>query len=132
MTESAFETAISKPDIEGEAFDRKPSVRANPTKVKRGGATGTGEDDSDGKVSDPVRMYLRRMGSVPLLTREGEVEIAKRIEAGEKEVLAVVINSEIAIQEILDLGDKLRAGKVRLKDVVRDFDEEADATAEGS
>lgn len=108
-----------------------PTKAMSPAKIKRVSAANEAASKAAG-AADPVRMYLRRMGSVPLLTREGEVEIAKRIEAGEKEVLAVVINSEIAIQEILDLGDKLRAGKVRLKDVVRDFDEEADATAEGS
>jgi RNA polymerase primary sigma factor len=83
------------------------------------------EDDEDaaGKSTDPVRMYLRKMGSVPLLTREGEVEIAKRIEEGEKEVLAVVISSAIAIAEIIDLGEKLMGGKVRLRDVVRDMED---------
>lgn len=101
------------------------------TKIKR--VTASAEAASKTVVAaDPVRLYLRRMGSVPLLTREGEVEIAKRIESGEKGVLSVVINSEIAIQEILDLGNKLRANKVRLKDVVRDFDEDTDATAEGT
>src|SRR6201999_3366489 len=60
------------------------------------------------KGNDPVRMYLRKMGSVSLLTREGEVEIAKRIEDGERRVLQVVLNSSIAVEEILQLGDKLR------------------------
>ncbi len=72
------------------------------------------------KATDPVRLYLRKMGSVPLLTREGEVEIAKRFEEGNREVLAAVIASRVAIEEILDLGDKLKAGKVRLRDVVKD------------
>jgi RNA polymerase primary sigma factor len=54
-------------------------------------------------------MYLRKMGSVSLLTREGEVEIAKRIEDGERRVLQVVLNSSVAIEEILQLGDKLRS-----------------------
>jgi RNA polymerase primary sigma factor len=83
------------------------------------------DDESMGKSSDPVRMYLRKMGSVPLLTREGEVEIAKRIEEGEKEVLGIVISSAIAIAEIIELGDKLRGGKTRLRDVVRDLDDAA-------
>ncbi len=73
------------------------------------------------------------MGSVPLLTREGEVEIAKRIEEGEKEVLGVVISSSIAIQEIIDLGNRLTNDKVRVRDVVRDYDEEsADIAVEDS
>src|SRR5262245_53158573 len=55
------------------------------------------EEDNYSKSNDPVRMYLRKMGSVSLLTREGEVEIAKRIEDGEKEVLDAVLHSSIAI-----------------------------------
>ena len=69
-------------------------------------------------------MYLRKMGSVSLLTREGEVEIAKRIEDGERRVLQVVLNSSVAIEEILELGDKLRKQKIRVKEVVKDADEE--------
>ncbi|HNN93752.1 MAG TPA: RNA polymerase sigma factor RpoD, partial [Pseudomonadota bacterium] len=76
------------------------------------------------KTNDPVRMYLRKMGSVSLLTREGEVEIAKRIEEGERRVLQVVLNSAIAVEEILELGEKLKKGKIRVKDVVRDLDDE--------
>ena len=83
------------------------------------------EDDAGyGKSNDPVRMYLRKMGSVSLLTREGEVEIAKRIEEGEKEVLHAVLSSSSAIDAILDLGDRLRKGKIRVRDVVKDAGEE--------
>ncbi|HXJ21392.1 MAG TPA: RNA polymerase sigma factor RpoD [Polyangia bacterium] len=84
------------------------------------------DEDADGysKTNDPVRMYLRKMGSVSLLTREGEVEIAKRIEDGERRVLQVVLNSSVAIEEILQLGDKLRKQKIRVKEVVKDADEE--------
>jgi RNA polymerase primary sigma factor len=85
------------------------------------------EDDFDGgysKTNDPVRMYLRKMGSVSLLTREGEVEIAKRIEEGERRVLQVVLNSSIAVEEILELGTRLRNAKIRVKEVIRDVDEE--------
>jgi RNA polymerase primary sigma factor len=82
------------------------------------------EDDGYSKTNDPVRMYLRKMGSVSLLTREGEVEIAKRIEDGERRVLKVVLDSPVAIEEILDLGDKLRKGKIRVKEVVKDTDED--------
>ncbi|WP_248352738.1 RNA polymerase sigma factor RpoD [Anaeromyxobacter oryzae] len=83
------------------------------------------EDDAGyGKSNDPVRMYLRKMGSVSLLTREGEVEIAKRIEEGEKEVLAAVLSSSIAIREILDLGERLRKGKIRVREIIKDAGEE--------
>jgi len=82
------------------------------------------EEDGYSKTNDPVRMYLRKMGSVSLLTREGEVEIAKRIEDGERRVLQVVLNSSVAIEEILELGDKLRKQKIRVKEVVKDADED--------
>src|SRR5579859_7395318 len=94
------------------------------------------DEEADGyysKSNDPVRMYLRKMGSVSLLTREGEVEIAKRIEQGEHMVLSAILNSPVAVREIMDLGDKLRKHKIRVKDIIRDaeddnaeFDEEAD------
>ncbi len=84
------------------------------------------EEEEVGRSNDPVRMYLRKMGSVSLLTREGEVEIAKRIEEGEKSVLDAVINSSVAIKEILELGDRLRKQKVRLREVVRDLPDEDD------
>jgi len=89
------------------------------------------ETDPYQKTNDPVRMYLRKMGSVSLLTREGEVEIAKRIEQGEHAVLDSILNSPIAVREIVDLGDKLRKHKIRVKEIIRDveaddqeFDEE--------
>jgi RNA polymerase primary sigma factor len=85
------------------------------------------EEDLDGyysKSNDPVRMYLRKMGSVSLLTREGEVEIAKRIEQGEHMVLSAILNSPVAVREIMDLGDKLRKHKIRVKDIIRDADDE--------
>jgi RNA polymerase primary sigma factor len=84
------------------------------------------EEEADGYSTniDPVRLYLRKMGSVTLLSREGEVEIAKRIEEGERRVLQVVLNSSVAIEEVLNLGDKLRGHEIRVKAVVRDADEE--------
>jgi RNA polymerase primary sigma factor len=85
------------------------------------------EEELDGyysKSNDPVRMYLRKMGSVSLLTREGEVEIAKRIETGEHMVLSAILNSPVAVREIIDLGDKLRKHKIRVKDIIRDADDE--------
>jgi RNA polymerase primary sigma factor len=89
------------------------------------------EDDAGyGKSNDPVRMYLRKMGSVSLLTREGEVEIAKRIEEGEKEVLAAVLASEIAIREISELGERLRKGKIRVREIVKDAGDEQQAERE--
>jgi RNA polymerase primary sigma factor len=92
------------------------------------GSQGTAkEEDADGyysKSNDPVRMYLRKMGSVSLLTREGEVEIAKRIEQGEHAILGAILNSPVAVREIIDLGDKLRKRKIRVKEIIRDVEEE--------
>ena len=82
------------------------------------------EAESYAKTNDPVRLYLRRMGSVALLSREGEVEISKRIEDGERQILQVVLNSSLAVEDILDLGDKLRSGQIRVKEVVKDADDE--------
>src|SRR5438128_5915443 len=76
------------------------------------------------KTNDPVRMYLREMGTVPLLTREGEVEIAKRIERGQLRVLKAVSRSPIVIREILATGDDLRRGVRSIKDVVNVSDED--------
>jgi RNA polymerase primary sigma factor len=75
------------------------------------------------KTNDPVRMYLREMGTVPLLTREGEVEIAKRIERGQMRVLKAISRSPIVIREISALGEDLKRGVRNVKEVVV-FDEE--------
>jgi RNA polymerase primary sigma factor len=75
------------------------------------------------KTNDPVRMYLREMGTVPLLTREGEVEIAKRIERGQLRVLKALSRSPIVIKEILSLGEDLKKGIRSIKELVA-FDEE--------
>jgi RNA polymerase primary sigma factor len=64
------------------------------------------------KTNDPVRMYLREMGTVPLLTREGEVSIARRIERGERQVLKALTQSTYVITEVRGLGDRIRKGQV--------------------
>ena len=104
---------------EGIEIVGKSAAEAAPQEDKEG-------DDADRYSTsvDPVRLYLRKMGSVSLLSREGEVEIAKRIEEGERRVLQVVLSSSVAIEELLALGDKLRAQEIRVKEVVKDADEE--------
>ena len=72
------------------------------------------------KGGDPVRMYLRKMGAVSLLTRDGEVEIAKRIEEGEFSILEAVLATPICLVEILELGDRLHKGKIRVKEIVKE------------
>ena len=82
------------------------------------------EPGSIGRTSDPVRMYLREMGSVSLLTREGEVEIAKRIEDGERDVAGVILNTPITVREVLQLGDKLRKFHIHASEISKEVEEE--------
>jgi RNA polymerase primary sigma factor len=76
------------------------------------------------KANDPVRMYLREMGTVPLLTRAGEVEIAKRIERGQLTVLKVLSRSPVIVREIMRVGDRLKRDPGIIKDILRFSDEE--------
>ena len=76
------------------------------------------------KTNDPVRMYLREMGTVPLLTREGEVAIAKRIERGQLLVLKTISRSPIILKELLTVGEDLRRGTRSIKEIVQFDDEE--------
>ncbi len=79
-----------------------------------------------GRTSDPVRMYLREMGQVALLTREGEVEIAKRIEAGENLITRVVLCTPIALNEMVRLGKKLAHGDITVADIIKTSTAEED------
>jgi RNA polymerase primary sigma factor len=74
--------------------------------------------------ADPVKLYLKKMGSVSLLTREGEVEIAKRIEEGEVDILRALLASKLGTLAIVDLGERLETGRTKVKDVIRGVDEE--------
>jgi RNA polymerase primary sigma factor len=76
-----------------------------------------------GAVTDPVKMYLREMGMVTLLSREEEVEIAKKIEAGEQEVLKALLDSNTGVEFVLGLGGDIQEGATRPKHVLRDLDE---------
>jgi RNA polymerase primary sigma factor len=85
------------------------------------------DGDMSGKTGDPVRMYLREMGTVSLLSREGEVEIAKKIEHGEKQVIEEVLSSPLALNYVLDLGKKLSEHEIRVREIIKDeTDEESD------
>ena len=76
-----------------------------------------------GSVTDPVKMYLREMGMVTLLSREGEVEIAKKIEEGEQNVLKALLETSLGVKYILEFGDLVEKGALRPKHVLRDVDE---------
>ncbi len=80
--------------------------------------------EADVKSNDPVRLYLRKMGSVSLLTREGEVHIAQRIEAGERQIVRSILTSPIGTREIIQLGDRVDAGKLKVKAIFRGLEDE--------
>ena len=82
------------------------------------------EKDYDPKSNDPVRLYLKKMGAVPLLTREGEVEIAQRIEQGERGIVKAILMSPIGTQEIIDLGKRLDEGRLKVKAIFRGLEDE--------
>jgi RNA polymerase primary sigma factor len=82
------------------------------------------DGDVVGKTGDPVRMYLREMGTVSLLSREGEVEIAKKIEDGENKVINEVLSSPLALRYILDLGEKLAQHEIRVREIIKEEGDE--------
>src|SRR5215204_5133687 len=81
------------------------------------------------KTNDPVRLYLREMGIVPLLTREGEVSIAKRIERGQIKTQKAISRSPIAVKELCRVGEELEAGRLNIRDYVT-FSEQAELTGQ--
>jgi RNA polymerase primary sigma factor len=83
--------------------------------------------DSDfGRTTDPVRMYMREMGTVELLTREGEIVIAKRIEDGINQVMNALAHYPGTIRTVLDIYDMVEAGETRLTDLISGFVSEDD------
>lgn len=87
---------------------------------------GEEEDMTDYSLrsTDPVRMYLREMGAVPLLDRDGEVNIAKRIENGEQDVLYALVEVPVAVEELINVGEDLKQNRIKLKDVVKTIEED--------
>jgi len=77
------------------------------------------------KANDPVRLYLKEMGSIPLLNREGEVNLAKRIEDGERAIMAAVKSCSVALDELFHIGEKLKTGELQIRDVIKDLDEDS-------
>jgi RNA polymerase primary sigma factor len=80
--------------------------------------------DLIGRTSDPVRLYLREMGRVSLLTREGEVAIAKRIEEGKKEVIRVILNCPITVREVVNIGEGIRQGSIDIRNVTTEVEDD--------
>ena len=123
--EQIDETFMMFDDNEIQIVDQKKKKNGiKPAKVKEKAVRRPETRDSDfGTVTDPVKMYLREMGLVTLLSREGEVEIAKKIEAGEQEVLHALLETTFGVESILALGNEIEAGAIRPKYVLRDIDE---------
>jgi len=80
--------------------------------------------EEDQKGNDPVRLYLRKMGSVSLLTREGEVEIAQRIESGEREIVKAILLSPVGTREIINLGERVKSGRIKVRSIFRGLEDE--------
>ncbi len=110
LPEARSRSGQTTPD--GKAIRRRPAETAE--------FVASSDDDGLARTSDPVRMYLRKMGSVSLLTREGEVEIAKRIEEGETMVISAIMNSSFGVREVLEIGDALKRGRAKYKEVYRE------------
>ncbi len=100
---------------EGDKHKRKRAVEREGTEK--------GTDSHFSGIGDTVKMYLREMGMVTLLSREGEVEIAKKIEAGEQEALKGMLETAVGIESIIALGDNIESGNLRPKFVLKDVDE---------
>jgi RNA polymerase primary sigma factor len=116
---------------EGERYQRAPSEGEGATEESEEQEEPEEEDKkidlTPGALSrtdDPVRLYLKEMGSVSLLSREGEIEIAKRIEEGKKDIASVVFGMPMTIKAVFALADRLKAGKISIREVVASAAEE--------
>ena len=125
---SAFVTAgievIAAADQNFAALDKIPGEKKLDTEATEEGVVLDLTPGTLEKANDPVRMYLREMGTVPLLTRAGEVEIAKRIERGQLTVVKVLSRSPVIVREIVTLGDQLKTDPGIIKNILRFSDEE--------
>ncbi len=122
------ETLLLFDGIGIEIVKKKPKLKATKKKTAKKSSESTEKEEIDslsayGTVTDPVKMYLREMGLVTLLSREGEVVIAKKIEAGEQDVLGAMLETTLGVDSLINLGDQIAAGTLRPKHVLRDIDE---------
>ncbi len=124
-SEQIDETLMMFNELNIEIIDKKKGkVSGSEKKIEKKVTARDNKSMADfGTVADPVKMYLREMGYITLLSREGEVEIAKKIEAGEQEVLRAMIDSEIGAKYILNIGESIKNEELRIKHVLRDVDE---------
>ncbi len=122
------ETLMWFDDHDIEVVEKKKMIKASEKKDDDDDDKLSETDEVDslstyGTVTDPVKMYLREMGMVTLLSRDGEIDIAKKIEAGEQEVLRAMLETTLGVDSIINLGDQIAAGTLRPKHVLRDIDE---------
>ncbi len=117
------ETLMMFDEMNIDVVDKTKKKEIEAEKKSRERKAGASAVADFGSVTDPVKMYLREMGLVTLLSREGEVEIAKKIEAGEQEVLKALLETTTGVEAILLLGAKIENGALRPKHVLRDLDE---------
>src|SRR5215472_13914824 len=106
--------------VEGEETEdgEAPAVKAEKSEDSEEEQTGNVDEESLGRTDDPVRMYLREMGSVELLSREGEIAIAKRIEAGRDMMIGGLCESPLTFRAIIAWHDALKAGRMLLRDII--------------
>jgi RNA polymerase primary sigma factor len=113
------ELGVNVVESEDEEVAAEPAAAAaEETEEAEGSRTGNLGDEDIGRTDDPVRMYLREMGSVELLSREGEIAIAKRIEAGRDMMIGGIAESPLTFRAIIEWRDKLKAGQMLLRDVI--------------
>jgi len=118
------------PDAEALLLSDNVATATSDDEVEAAAATALSTVDSDfGRTTDPVRMYMREMGAVALLTREGEIEIAKRIEGGLKDMIQAISACPTTIAEIVALAAKIEADEIKVDDVVDGFVDPDEGTA---
>ncbi|MBU6374583.1 MAG: RNA polymerase sigma factor RpoD [Bdellovibrionales bacterium] len=123
-----LETTKRPKEVEDDEEGEEMGLGAAPASEEEKEEQAAGPDYARG--ADPVKLYLKKMGSVSLLTREGEVEIAKRIEEGEIEILRALLASRLGTLAIVELGERMESGRTKVKDVIRGVDEEISADDE--
>jgi RNA polymerase primary sigma factor len=115
LNEMGIQVVENEENEEGEAA---PKVEKEEKEGEEAEASGNVDEESLGRTDDPVRMYLREMGSVELLSREGEIAIAKRIEAGRDMMISGLCESPLTFRAIISWHDALKAGRMLLRDII--------------
>src|SRR5690625_3765243 len=111
-------SVIESEEAEDGAAAAAPEEDEEDNEEEESSAKGNLNDDDVGRTDDPVRMYLREMGSVELLSREGEMAIAKRIEAGREKMIGGLCESPLTLRAILHWRDALEKGELLLRDII--------------